>query len=73
MGTEPLIGATLGLGGDGDIAPDWVLGVSIGIDGLAGSYLGARLQSRLPEAALRGLLGLLALALAARYLLQAIL
>jgi uncharacterized membrane protein YfcA len=65
--------AVLGLGGDGDIAPDWLLGISIGIGGLAGSYLGARLQPRLPEAGLRGLLGLLALALAAGYLLRAIL
>ncbi len=64
--------AVLGLRGDGEIAPDWLLGISIGVGGLAGSYLGARLQPRLPERALRRLLGFLALALAARYLLQAL-
>jgi uncharacterized membrane protein YfcA len=63
MGTEPLIGAALAFA--------QLLGISIGIGGLAGSYLGARLQPRLPEGVLRGLLGLLALVLAARYLLQA--
>jgi uncharacterized membrane protein YfcA len=65
--------AVLGLRGDGQIAPDWLLGVSIGLGGLAGSYLGALLQPRLPEGALRRLLGFLALALALRYLLQALL
>jgi uncharacterized membrane protein YfcA len=40
--------------------------------GLAGAYLGARLQSRLPEALLRRGLGLLALGLGLRYAIQAI-
>ena len=44
----------------------------MGIGGLAGAYLGARLQARLPEALLRRGLGVLALALGARYALQAI-
>ena len=65
--------AVLGLRGNGEIAPDWLLGVSIGLGGLGGSYLGARLQPHLPERALRRLLGLLAFALALRYLLQALL
>jgi uncharacterized membrane protein YfcA len=64
--------ALLSLGGSGDIAPDWTLGIAIGLGGLAGAYLGARLQSRLPEALLRRGLGLLALGLGLRYAIQAI-
>ncbi|HET7445672.1 MAG TPA: sulfite exporter TauE/SafE family protein [Solirubrobacterales bacterium] len=62
----------LSLGADSDIAPEWALGVGMGIGGLAGAYLGARLQSRLPEMLLRRGLGILALVLGARYLLQAV-
>lgn len=51
----------------GDIAPEWVLGIWIGVGGFAGSYLGARLQRRIPERSLRRLLGLLACLVAARY------
>jgi len=63
--------ALLSLGASGDIAPEWALGAGMGIGGLAGAYLGARLQARLPEALLRRGLGVLALALGVRYLLQA--
>jgi uncharacterized membrane protein YfcA len=63
--------ALLSLGGDG-IAPDWTLGVAIGLGGLGGAYLGARLQSRLPEPLLRRGLGLLALGLGLRYAIQAV-
>jgi uncharacterized membrane protein YfcA len=63
--------ALLSLGASGDIAPEWALGAGMGIGGLAGAYLGARLQARLPEALLRHGLGVLALALGVRYLLQA--
>ncbi len=59
--------ALLSIGGEGDIAPDWALGVGMGLGGLAGAYLGARLQTRLPEVLLRRGLGLLALALGLRY------
>jgi uncharacterized protein len=52
----------------GHIAPEWGLGISIGLGGFAGSYAGARLQSRLPEASLRRLLGLIACVVAARYI-----
>ncbi|GIM88420.1 sulfite exporter TauE/SafE family protein [Paractinoplanes toevensis] len=55
----------------GDIAPHWTLGLLCGAGGLLGGYLGARLQPRLPERALRLLLGGLATALAALYLTQA--
>ena len=58
----------LSIGRSGEIAPDWLLGIAMGVGGLAGSYLGARFQSRLPESVLRRGLGLLALALGARYL-----
>ncbi|HME03403.1 MAG TPA: sulfite exporter TauE/SafE family protein [Solirubrobacteraceae bacterium] len=51
----------------GSVAPEWILGVSMGLGGFFGSYAGARLQSRLPEAALRRLLGLIACLVAARY------
>jgi uncharacterized protein len=59
--------ALLSLGGSGDIAPDWALGIGMGLGGLAGAYLGARLQTRLPEALLRRGLGCLALALGLYY------
>jgi len=50
--------------------PDWPLGLSLGVGGFAGMYLGARLQQRLPERLLRMGLSLLTLAVAAAYLLQ---
>jgi len=51
----------------GAIAPQWVLGAFLGAGGFAGSYCGARLQSRLPERSLRRLLGCVACLVAARY------
>ena len=62
----------IGLATAGDIAPDWGLGLLCGLGGLIGGYLGARLQPRLPETALRVLLGVLATALALLYLRQAV-
>jgi uncharacterized membrane protein YfcA len=64
--------ALLSLGGSGDVAPDWTLGIAIGLGGLAGAYLGARLQPRLPETLLRRGLGLLALGLGLRYAILAV-
>jgi uncharacterized membrane protein YfcA len=64
--------ALLSLGASGDVAPDWVLGFSMSLGGLAGASLGARLQPRLPEVVLRRGLGLLALALGLRYGVQAL-
>ena len=52
----------------GAIAPDWALGAFLGAGGFFGSYLGARLQSRLPERNLRRLLGVIACVVAARYI-----
>jgi uncharacterized protein len=54
-----------------DVAPDWLVGPACGFGGLCGGYLGARLQSRLPERALRLLLGNLAIGIGALYIAQA--
>jgi uncharacterized protein len=58
-------------GGGRAIAPEWILGLSMGAGGMCGSYLGARLQHRVSELGLRRLLGTVCLALALRYGLQA--
>ena len=50
------------------ITPDWGIGIAAGIGGIIGAYLGASLQSRIPEPTLRRLLGWLALLIAVRYL-----
>ncbi|MFI2782540.1 TSUP family transporter [Streptomyces sp. ALB3] len=63
--------ALLSLTATGDIAPDWALGLACGLGGLCGGYLGARLQPRLPETALRLLLGVLALGIGLLYAVQA--
>ncbi|HMD57563.1 MAG TPA: sulfite exporter TauE/SafE family protein [Solirubrobacteraceae bacterium] len=63
IATFEILQATQG----GSVAPEWILGISMGLGGFAGSYVGARLQSRLPEASLRRLLGLIACLVAARY------
>jgi uncharacterized protein len=50
------------------ITPDWGIGIAAGAGGVLGAYVGAGLQSRISEPALRRLLGWIALAIAARYL-----
>jgi uncharacterized membrane protein YfcA len=50
------------------VAPDWPTGLALGVGGLTGAYLGARLQSRLPEVAIRRIVGVLVVAIGARYL-----
>ncbi|TVS77919.1 sulfite exporter TauE/SafE family protein [Mycobacterium helveticum] len=50
-----------------DIGPDWAIGISAGVGGLIGGYVGARLQPVFPEAVLRTVLGVLAIATAAFY------
>lgn len=62
--------ALLSLTQSGSIAPDWSLGIALGLGGLAGGYCGARLQGRLPEALIRRGLGVLAILLAARYAIE---
>jgi uncharacterized membrane protein YfcA len=56
------------LGTQSPIAPDWTLGLILGIGGLAGSYVGARLQRFLPELWIRAVLGILITLLALSYL-----
>lgn len=62
--------ALLSLTAPGDITPYWSLGLACGLGGLCGGYLGARLQPRLPETALRLLLGVLALGVGGLYAVQ---
>jgi uncharacterized membrane protein YfcA len=64
--------ALLSVTGSSDVSPDWYLGLACGLGGLIGGYLGAYLQPRLPETALRLLLGVLAAALGAVYAVQSL-
>jgi hypothetical protein len=57
----------LSVGHRGPVAPDWGVGIALGIGGLVGGYTGARIQPRLPETVIRRLLGLLVLAIGVRY------
>ena len=52
----------------GSVAPSWPTGIALGVGGLAGGYTGARIQSRLPDLLIRRLLGVLVVAIGARYL-----
>jgi uncharacterized protein len=52
----------------GSISPDWPVGIALGVGGLCGGYAGARLQPRLPELAVRRLLGIVVLAIGVRYI-----
>jgi uncharacterized membrane protein YfcA len=61
--------AGTGFGGGAPIAPDWLLGLTLGLGGLAGTYAGARLQRHVPERLIRGVLGLLVTLLAVKYIL----
>lgn len=58
----------LSIGHHGSVAPDWPTGIALGIGGLAGAYAGARLQGRLPEVLIRRIVGVLVMAIGARYL-----
>jgi uncharacterized membrane protein YfcA len=62
--------AVIALDATGPVAPDWALGIATGLGGLLGGWVGASLQPRIPERALRSLLGVMALALAGLYLAQ---
>ena len=46
---------------EGPVAPNWPTGI-------AGGYLGARMQSRLPDTLIRRTVGILAIAIAAQFL-----
>jgi uncharacterized membrane protein YfcA len=52
----------------GSVSPDWPTGTALGVGGLAGAYTGARIQRHLPEAVIRRVMGVLVLAIGARYL-----
>jgi uncharacterized protein len=52
----------------GSVAPDWPTGIALGIGGLAGGYTGARIQQRLPDTLIRRTMGVLVVAIGARYL-----
>ncbi|MFZ5492830.1 MAG: sulfite exporter TauE/SafE family protein [Pseudomonadota bacterium] len=47
--------------------PDWALGLAFGVGGLAGAYLGACMQKRVPQRRLKGLLAVLLAGLAIHY------
>jgi uncharacterized membrane protein YfcA len=51
----------------GLIAPDWPIGIALGLGGLFGSYTGARLQPHFPDTLIRRTLGVLVLAIGIRY------
>ena len=52
----------------GSVAPDWPTGIALGIGGLAGGYVGARLHARMPETIIRRLLALVVVAIGIRFL-----
>jgi uncharacterized protein len=52
----------------GPAAPAWPTGIALGLGGLAGGYTGARIQSLLPDALIRRLVGIRVIAIGARYL-----
>ncbi len=52
------------------VRPDWMLGGLFGIGGLAGTFVGARLQKYMPENWIRLLLGVLVTGIALRYIWQ---
>jgi hypothetical protein len=52
----------------GTVSPDWPTGIALGVGGLAGAYTGARIQAHLPDKVIRRVMGVLVVAIAARYL-----
>lgn len=52
----------------GSVAPDWPVGIALGMGGLVGGYTGARIQARLPDLLIRRLVGVLVIVIGARYL-----
>jgi uncharacterized protein len=58
----------LSISHQGSIAPDWPTGIALGIGGLAGGYVGARMHARMPETLIRRLLALVVVAIGIRFL-----
>ncbi len=54
-------------------APDWLLGAMLGIGGIAGMYVGARLQRYMPARLIKALLTLFLMFVAIRYIVEAFL
>lgn len=52
--------------------PDWSLGVLFGLGGLAGTYLGARMQRHLPQRTIKIILAVLILSVSLKYILGAV-
>jgi uncharacterized membrane protein YfcA len=52
----------------GSVSPDWPTGIALGAGGLAGAYTGARIQRLLPDILIRRVMGVLVVAIGARYL-----
>ncbi|RMG04865.1 MAG: sulfite exporter TauE/SafE family protein [Nitrospirae bacterium] len=50
--------------------PDWLLGILFGLGGLAGMYLGARAQKKMPERAIKLILALVILMVSGKYIIQ---
>jgi len=53
-----------------NISPDWLLGILFGIGGLAGTYIGARLQKFMPAKTIKWIIGAGMLFLSIRYILS---
>lgn len=49
------------------VAPDWLLGLSFGLGGLVGTYLGARCQKHMPTKVIKGILTVCVLFVAISY------
>ena len=50
-----------------ETSPDWLLGLSFGLGGVAGMYLGARAQKHLPQRLIKGVLAALLMGIALKY------
>ncbi len=65
-----LVYALVPHGGAVNASPDWLLGGLFGLGGMAGIYVGARLQKVVPTAVIKAILGLVITAIALRYLVE---
>lgn len=54
------------------VAPDWLLGLLLGVGGMAGMYLGGRAQKHVPATAIRWMLAVITILLGAKYIGEAV-
>jgi len=54
----------------GTAPPDWLLGGMFGVGGLAGMYWGAKWQHRVPERAIKAILGIVVFTVSVKYIIQ---